>query len=218
MNKFYCRKVYIALAIILSLCLLSTVSAFAAGGKKKKGDKKDKASEEMAAVVDKNAPIQADMGKHHLCESEVYYYWQRELKSEDKDTPPKKETFKVLHQTIDESRLIQEEAKEALAARLEQAKSSALTECKTNHENYGSCLSGKLKRNRPAYQRMDFTSRAAFMSAIKDDCALQSGTCDKSETTEIKCRILSSPDLEPPAPEAAEDEGDGKKDKKKKKK
>jgi hypothetical protein len=65
---------------------------------------------------------------------------------------------------------------------------------------------------------MDFTSRAAFMSAIKDDCALQSGTCDKSETTEIKCRILSSPDLEPPAPEAAEDEGDGKKDKKKKKK
>ncbi len=212
------RSRAIPLCVFLSFLMLLSAEAFAAGGKKKKGDKKENAAETMDAAVDKDAPIQPMMGKHHLCESEVYYFWKRELKSDEKDTPPKTDTFKVLHQTIDESRLIQDEAKDALSARLERAKSAALDDCRTSHENYGSCLSGKLKRNRPAYQRMDFTSRAAFMSAIKEDCALQTGTCEKSETSEITCRIVASPDLVPPAAEEDGEAEDDKKGKKKKKK
>lgn len=105
--------------------------------------------------------------------------------------------------------------KARLESEILKTKGRAIERCKSQYENFASCLQTKLISSGSVLQTASFSARKTLEEALASDCRKQQGNCKDAKSSEVKC-VLIEPTLAPDAKGAAEGGKKGEKEKTKK--
>lgn len=209
--------VRVSLAASLSFFVLSLApAAFAQDDTAE--DKKESAAEDGANIeLDLSKKLSGKDGIDFVCEADIYYSWKRKAsKPSKKGTPvsPQKE-IDTFFTTVGSRGLIGEDVRNRLTAKIPRIRSQAREHCERTHQDPAKCVAAELRSNAEDYNIMDFKSRAAFLEAVQENCAENTGVCTTTKTRPITCYLNRPPGV--PLADEAEEGEEGKDGKKKKK-
>ncbi len=186
-------------------------------------DEKEDAKEEKTAAEEGN--IELDLSKKlsgkdgvdFVCEADIYYSWKKKASKSKKDGAPavSKKEIDTFFTTVGSRGLVGEDVRNRLSAKIPRVRTQAREHCEKTHQDPAKCVAAQLRTNAEDYNIMDFKSRAAFLAAVQDNCAENTGVCTATKTRPINCYLNRPPGV--PLAEEKQEADEGKDGKKKKK-
>ncbi len=167
--------------------------------------------------LDLSKKLDGKDGIDFVCEADIYYSWKRKSSGKENAAPKAEKEIDVFYTTVGERGLVGLDVRNRLTSKIPKIKMEALVHCRKSHQDQAKCVASQLRSNAQDYNMMDFKSRSAFLTALQNDCAENTGECVGTKTRPIKC-YLNRPPNSPLAEEKTEEEGKDEKKKKKKKK
>ena len=196
--------------IVLAVVVFGRLDRPLVWAKDEKGapSKKDSKGESAEAVMEGMAD---GPGVDYICDMDVFYTWEKALppeQSANNGAAPmrKQEPIDTFYTTVGEHGRIVEDVRNRLSAKLPTIKAQALDYCKRRHEDLSSCVATRIKSNASEYERMDFASRRAFLTAVSSDCATQTGECMATATKPMRCYLNRPPEMGASEPDSAKEE------------